>query len=213
MSDLRSYLKMRMENDFHPHQAKQQELGGMRCEQIDDPINNVVVGDFLYYYSDQLDAFTLSEVVSVDRDKAMIETVLIDTDSPEVEDSSPHKYPLKTNHCEQFYRPTIEDRYRAERNGFQSMYMPLFPGMTREIQRRHLVNKLYYKPAWKQVIMPDEKGSPTNRAAAAVLAVVIAVLFALPLALILHWPWYAVSAAYAVAYVIAIIVIKEIQKS
>lgn len=145
MSDaMRSYLQWRNQNDVHARPEQYMELAECDCEWISPA--EVQVGDFKYYYSDQLDAFTLYEVVKVDHAAGGCSVVVIDTDGPEVESNWPRIASLRPSHCDNFYRPSPADRERVERNGFQSQYVPLFPSMTRPIQRRHLTVRLYYKP-------------------------------------------------------------------
>ena len=72
--------------------------------------------------------------------------VTIDTDSPEVDNEWSHPIQLR-NGFDRFYRPDAACRERAEQYGFQSMYEPLFPSLSRNIPRRRLTVYLYYKPA------------------------------------------------------------------
>lgn len=142
---VRAYLEARLTSDVHEHHAKQMELGGMRCRQIRP--EEVLVGDFLYHYSDQLDAFSLYEIVEINAERKRCRTIVIDQDSPELYHGYDGRWEaLATNHCNNFYRADPMDRERAERYGFDSMNVPLFPSLSRPNQRRYLNIRLYYIP-------------------------------------------------------------------
>jgi len=142
---VRAYLEMRLHSDVHEHHAQFLELGGMRCRQV-SPIE-VRVGDFLYHYSNQLDAFSLYEIVEVDEAHTKCKTMIIDQDSPDLYRGYDGRWEsLAVNHCNKFYRPEPADRERAEREGFASMNVPLFPGFARPNARRNLYVHLYFTP-------------------------------------------------------------------
>lgn len=153
---MRAYLESRLTTDYHAHPEVTMDLAGCSCVRIHDPAKDVQIGDFLYYYSDQLDSFSLYEVTEINREAGKCEVYKIDSDSPEVEQDHdspawPRSRELRNGHCDNFYRPDAEDRARVERTGFESQYIPLFPGMHRKIQPRRLHVRLYYTPPVSRV--------------------------------------------------------------
>jgi hypothetical protein len=122
------------------------ELAGMRCCRI--PPEALTVGDFLYHYSNQLDAFSHYEVTEVVEPGKSWRAVCIDNDMPSAIGTSRvfsigHGMEYRTP-----YRAMVEERLALEKSGGawegDLDYISMLAGK-RDTTRR-LANTLYWKP-------------------------------------------------------------------
>ena len=108
----------------------------MDCVRVTD--GNFQLGDLIYNYSDQLDAFSIYEIVQM-QGKTPLFGKEVDSDRSILNDGCVLIYSVKDN----FWRAKPEDRLRVEKMGYTRN--PSRPGVYRTSEKRQLNVKLYYK--------------------------------------------------------------------
>jgi hypothetical protein len=134
------------------------KLANMKCHLIENG-HEAVVGDFVYHYSSQLDAFTLCEVMEVEvtsfRESATVaatdlKCIVIDSDSPsQIGDTKTHRVGSDGKiWAYLIYRADAVERQEMEANGGtwegDLDYISVMSGRTDATRR--LRNRLYYMP-------------------------------------------------------------------